>query len=79
MIRKDALGEWLANPVTRAYFAGIEDKIKEVEQALGRGVTINDDSSHNTALATARLVGRIDGLRDKVEIDTDTVIEGDDD
>ena len=78
MINKDALGEWLANPVTRAYFAGIRAKIEEINEALGNGQMIDSENAHTSMVQTLRAIGRVEGLRDVLSIDQETVLEGDD-
>lgn len=78
MIGKEALGEWLANPVTRAYFAGIRAKINGLEEGLGDGGFIDSENAHTTMVQMLKTVGRIAGLKDCLEIDSETVIEGDD-
>lgn len=75
MIKKEDLGEWMANPVTRAYFAGIKDKILRSSLALGDGITCNTASVDETAIETAKMVGRIQGWKDALEIDTEEVLE----
>lgn len=77
MINKEALGEWLASPVTRAYFAGIRTKITGLEEALGAGGFIDSENAHTTMVQMIKIVGRIEGLRDCLEIDHESVIEGD--
>jgi hypothetical protein len=72
-ITRQQVSDWKQNEVTRAYLAGIKEQIKSIEFMLGTGGTLGE----NVAQETARYVGRIEGLIDALEVDIETVIEGD--
>ena len=77
MLKRDDVIDWLESPVTRAYFTGIKAKIREVEQQLGRGVTLDSENPHATVVQTARLVGLTEAYKDVLEVNVDEVVEGD--
>lgn len=72
MITKDNVLEWKDHPVTKAYFAGIRQKVLDIKEFLGEGGTL---SGKFTAENTHRAVGRIEGLTDAITIDLDEVVE----
>lgn len=72
-ITRRAVQEWLQSEVTRAYFNGIKGKIEDIKDSIAAGNTLYEFVEQNTA----RAVGRIDGLIDALEVDIETVIEGD--
>ena len=61
MINNESLAGWKADPVTLQIFKEIEAMITELSNALSDGQTISE-SSGQTALQTARVVGEIKGL-----------------
>jgi len=75
-ITKNDVEDWKASEITQAWFQGIYQKIADIERVLSSGGTLNADSAENTAINTAQLVGRAQGLRDTLDIDDNVVIEG---
>jgi hypothetical protein len=73
-ITKNDLAEWLGNPVTRAYQAGIKSKVEELQKSVASGQFLNMSNPYETAANIARVIGHIDGLKDALEIDNDTVL-----
>jgi hypothetical protein len=72
-ITRQQVSDWKQNEVTRAYFNGIKAKIEDLSINLGLGVTLGE----NVVQDTAKAVGRIEGLYDTLDVDIETVIEGD--
>ena len=75
MINRQDVIDWLESPVTLAYFEGVKFKVRELEKALGRGTTLNDDNPHSTIVATAKMIGQIEGHKDDIDVDISAVIE----
>lgn len=55
---------WQRDPMTIKVFLRLEAKIKEIEENLGSGGTLNHSSTSETLANTAREVGRIEGIRE---------------
>lgn len=54
---------WTNNPVTREIAKARNSEIREAEEFMGGGGTVNGDSVDSTALTTATNVGYIKGLK----------------
>ena len=74
-ITKNDYLDWRALPVTKDYFESIQDKVKELEIRLGLGHFLDSESAEATSIAYARIVGHIEGLNDRLEIDADGLEE----
>lgn len=72
-ITKNDLLDWKNHPVTKAYQAGLESKIREIEMSLGTGISLNYDNPYATASLTAKFTGEIQGLKEALDIDTEFV------
>jgi hypothetical protein len=72
-ITRRMVDEWMQSEVTRAYFSGIKEQIKDIKNSIASGSTLYEYAEQNTA----RAVGRIEGLEDALEVDVETAIEGD--
>ncbi len=72
MIKKEDVLEWKQHRVTQAYFEGIRELQKLLQENIGRGVTLTNHAERDTA----RAIGRIEGLEDALDVDLDTIIEG---
>ena len=68
-ISKSDLDSWLALPLTKHYFASIKEKVKEIEIQLGLGTCLDTSSTDAIAIQYARIVGRIEGLNDRLDIE----------
>ena len=61
--------EWRAIPATREYLRTLDATIDALQTDMGRlAKTIDINSMEATALKTARMVGRIEGLMEAQEI-----------
>lgn len=73
-ITKRDLAEWMESPVTRAWFKGIKAKMSQLEGMAGNGSMLNAGNPFETHSNISRVVGRIEGLNDALEIDDETVL-----
>lgn len=69
-ISKQRVSEWLEDPVTRAYFQGLDFAIEQYKDELASGATLGELADQTTA----KVVGIIQGLRAAREIDLETII-----
>lgn len=67
-LSKENLIEWMEYPVTKAFLAGVNERIKELHLELGSGRTIKE-SAHETSVETAKIVAKIDELQNILDID----------
>ena len=61
-ITKEQFEEWKTHPVTIEVYKEIKAAKKSLEEDLGAGVTIDNDSADKTLGLTNRVVGQIAGL-----------------
>ncbi len=73
-ITKQDLADWMQNPVTKAFQEGIKAKIRQIEKAVGAGELLDSGNPFATHSNVSRLVGRIEGLQDALEVDDTTVL-----
>ena len=71
VLTKDELVEWFLNPITKKVRFKIEKKIRECQEHLGNGWTLHRESMERTALETAELAGKVEGLEFIFEIEGD--------
>jgi len=62
VLTKEELVEWFLNPVTKKVRFKIEQKIQSQHKKLGHGWTFDRDSMEKTAMETAEMCGKIEGL-----------------
>ena len=74
MINRQDVIDWADAPVTRAYFDGVREKIRQLEQVLGSGATLSNTNAHTTTVLTSKIVGQIEGYNDVLDIDMATII-----
>lgn len=72
-ITRERINEWLQDEVTIARKKGILEKVKNLREILGDGATLGE-TSDLTAIQTARIVGRIEGLIESYDLDTNEAI-----
>jgi len=62
VLTKDELVEWHLNPITQKIKLIVKEQLKDVHSKLGNGWTLHRGSIEKTALETAEMVGKIEGL-----------------
>lgn len=67
-IPKEQLLDWLGQSTTKAVFGCLREVKKGHEDMVLQGGTLNMSSPDETALLTARMLGRIEGLNTILEI-----------
>ena len=61
--------DWTSQRVTQAFLAAINGRIKELFIEIGNGRTLDVANSSVTQAETARLVGKIEGLQEVLDLD----------
>ena len=60
---------WKQDPITIKVFQRLEKRIKEIEEGLGSGGTLDHESATVTLANTAREVGRIEEIREILDLE----------
>lgn len=68
-ITKEEYESWAQDSVTRKVIIQLELKILNIEQQLAQGKTLNEDSAESTLAATAKAIGKIEGINEIFKID----------
>lgn len=68
-VNREELLSWLADPVTRAYFNGLNSTAKELMLDNAKGGALTMESAETTALQYAKTCGIIEGLQIALNIE----------
>ena len=61
--------DWLQTHTTRKVFRKLEEKIKEIEENMGTGGTINRSDANETLANSCWEAGKIEGIREIFNMD----------
>ncbi len=75
MLTAEEYEAWSQDPLTRKVLKQLEQKILMIEEDLGQGKTLDEDSAESTLGHTARLVGKIEGINEIFRIDKENSLE----
>lgn len=70
-ITKEEYEGWSQDPVTRKVLKQLENKLLGLTSELSTGKTLNEDSAESTLAATAKAVGKIEGINEIFKIDVE--------
>lgn len=71
MLTKETLSEWRQNPVTREVFKHFRGVVRDIEEKMGAGGTLNYSSAEETLANTAHDAGIIIGIKSVMEMGED--------